>query len=91
MILGAFLVGGVIAIWTGMHWAFDLRGLTTRRCVRIRQRRAETWDVTPDAANGLDASGNLLARPGYLRFLGAVMAVAGLLLILVTYALWELG
>ncbi|MFJ4712527.1 hypothetical protein [Streptomyces sp. NPDC088785] len=90
VILGAFLVGGVVAIWTGMHWALDLRGLTTRRGGRVRHRRDGAWDVTGPASD-LDATGNLLARPGYLRLLGAMMALAGLLLILVAYALWQLG
>ncbi|MYW66561.1 hypothetical protein GTY65_21215 [Streptomyces sp. SID8379] len=90
MILGAFLVGGVVAIWTGMNWAFDLRGITTRRCDRIRRKQSDSWGVV-GSVNGLDGSANLLARPGYLRVLGAVMALAGLLLILVTYVLWQLG
>ncbi|MEV5611353.1 hypothetical protein [Streptomyces sp. NPDC052225] len=76
VILGAFLVGGLVALWTGMNWALDIRGIATRRGNR---------------ATGLDASGNLLARPGYLRVLGAVMALAGVLLIVVTYVLWQLG
>ncbi|MEU6843184.1 hypothetical protein ABZ930_15070 [Streptomyces sp. NPDC046716] len=90
VILGAFLVGGIIAIWTGMNWALDLRGITTRRWERIRHRQHGPWDVTGTAGD-LDATGDLLARPGYLRLLGAVMALAGLLLILVAYALWQLG
>ncbi|WP_338695219.1 hypothetical protein V2W30_09340 [Streptomyces sp. Q6] len=53
VLLGAFLVGGLVALWTGMHWALDIRGT--------------------------------------LRLLGAVMALAGVLLVLVTYVLWQLG
>ncbi|WP_353941798.1 hypothetical protein ABII15_09260 [Streptomyces sp. HUAS MG91] len=87
VILGAFLVGGVVAIWTGMNWALDLRGITTRR---VRHKRDASWDVT-STVNDLDATGDLLARPGYLRLLGAVMTLAGLLLIVVAYALWQLG
>ncbi|WP_372346981.1 hypothetical protein [Streptomyces sp. KL116D] len=70
VILGAFLLGGVVAVWTGVNWALDLRGISTRRGA---------------------AAPTVFARPGYLRLLGALMAVAGLLLILVAYALWHLG
>ncbi|MFD8570977.1 hypothetical protein [Streptomyces sp. NPDC057694] len=91
VILGAFLVGGIVAIWTGMNWALDLRGITTRRCERIRHKQPTPWNMTTPA-NDLDTTTHdLLARPGYLRFLGAVMALAGLLLIVVAYALWQLG
>ncbi|WP_406107620.1 hypothetical protein OG698_34220 [Streptomyces sp. NBC_01003] len=39
----------------------------------------------------LDASPTIFGTPGYLRFPGALMALAGLLLLVVTYAAWHLG
>ncbi|MEU7422430.1 hypothetical protein [Streptomyces sp. NPDC040750] len=43
------------------------------------------------AMGRLGGSPSLFAAPGYLRFLGAVMAGAGLLLLVAMYALWRLG
>ncbi|MCX4607852.1 MULTISPECIES: hypothetical protein [Streptomyces] len=39
----------------------------------------------------LGGSPTLFATPGYLRFLGALMAFAGVILCVVAYALWHLG
>ncbi|MFB7510934.1 hypothetical protein [Streptomyces broussonetiae] len=81
-----FAVGGMVALWCGLSWAFDVRGITTRRAERIHRRNQETW-----AMGRLGGSPNLFASVGYLRFLGAVMAGAGLLLLVAVYALWHLG
>ena len=81
-----FAVGGMVFLWCGLSWAFDVRGITTRRAERIRRRNEETW-----AMGRLGGAPNLFASAGYLRFLGAVMAGAGLLLLVAVYALWHLG
>ncbi|MGW6136588.1 hypothetical protein [Streptomyces sp. NPDC055140] len=87
VLLAVFALGGLVALWCGVSWAFDVRGITTRRSERIRQKNADTW-----AAMGrLDASPTVFATPGYLRFLGALMAFAGLVLLAVSYALWHLN
>ncbi|RFC76442.1 hypothetical protein DXZ75_15400 [Streptomyces sp. AcE210] len=87
MLLAVFALGGLVALWCGVSWAFDVRGITTSRSERIRRKNADTW-----AAMGrLDASPTVFATPGYLRFLGALMAFAGLVLLIVSYALWHLG
>jgi len=87
VMLAVFLLAGLVALWCGVNWAFDVRGITTRRSERIRRKNADTW-----AAMGrLGASPTIFGTPGYLRFLGALMALAGLLLLLATYALWHLG
>ncbi|MEU0336382.1 hypothetical protein [Streptomyces sp. NPDC006193] len=82
-----FAVGGIVGLWCGLSWAFDVRGITTRRAERIRRRNEETWM----AMGRLGGAQPLFATPGYLRFLGAVMAGAGLLLLVAAYALWHLG
>ncbi|MES4891799.1 hypothetical protein [Streptomyces sp. NPDC096012] len=82
-----FAVGGAVALWCGSNWAFDVRGISTRRAERIRRRSEEA----SMAAGRLGGAPTLFATPGYLRFLGAVMAGAGLLLLTVAYALWHLG
>ncbi|WP_405611718.1 hypothetical protein [Streptomyces sp. NBC_00076] len=87
VLLSVFFLGGVVALWSGVSWAFDIRGITTRRAERIRQRNADMWATTGQ----LGGSPSIFAAPGYLRFLGALMAVAGMLMLLVTYALWHLG
>ncbi|GHF02455.1 hypothetical protein GCM10014715_68240 [Streptomyces spiralis] len=82
-----FAVGGLLALWCGVNWAFDVRGITTRRAERIRRRNEGLW-----AASGrLGGSPTLFATPGYLRFLGTLMAGAGLVLLVAAYALWRLG
>ncbi|MGW6361487.1 hypothetical protein ACWFR5_41530 [Streptomyces sp. NPDC055092] len=87
VMLAVFLLGGLAALWCGVNWAFDVRGITTRRSERILRKNADTW-----AAMGrLDASPTIFGTPGYLRFLGTLMALAGLLMLLATYALWHLG
>ncbi|MGW0081626.1 hypothetical protein [Streptomyces sp. NPDC003393] len=76
-------VGGLLALWCGVNWAFDVRGITTRRAERIRRRNEGLW-----AASGrLGGAPTLFATPGYLRFLGTLMAGAGLVLLVVAYAL----
>ncbi|MFE5024830.1 hypothetical protein ACFRAO_16205 [Streptomyces sp. NPDC056656] len=86
-LLGIFLLAGLVALWCGVNWAFDVRGITTRRSERIRRKNADTW-----AAMGrLDASPTVFGTPGYLRFLGALMAFAGLVMLVAAYALWHLN
>ncbi|KAF5998024.1 hypothetical protein BOG92_045750 [Streptomyces sp. WAC00263] len=87
VILAVFLLGGLVALWCGMSWAFDVRGITTRRSERIRRKNEESWA----AVGRLGGSPTLFATPGYLRFLGALMAFAGVILCVVAYALWHLG
>ncbi|MFJ7152294.1 hypothetical protein ACIQVT_29565 [Streptomyces sp. NPDC100445] len=82
-----FAVGGMVALWCGLSWAFDVRGVTTRRAERIRRRNEET----SMAMGRLGGAPPFFATPGYLRFMGAVMAGAGLLLLIAAYALWHLG
>ncbi|MFB6677441.1 hypothetical protein ACFCWG_34560 [Streptomyces sp. NPDC056390] len=87
VLLVVFALGGLVALWCGVSWAFDVRGITTRRSERIRRKNADTW-----AAMGrLDAAPGLFGTPGYLRFLGTLMAFAGLVLLIVSYALWHLN
>lgn len=87
-LLAVFCVGGLVAVWCGINWAFDIRGITTRRSERIRRRNADVWASTGRIDAG---AGSLFGSTGYHRFLGAVMAVAGLFLLLVTVVLWHLG
>jgi hypothetical protein len=87
VVLTIFLLGGLAAFGSGVSWAFDVRGITTRRSERIRRKNEDSW-----AAMGrLGGSPTIFATPGYLRFLGALMAFAGLVLCVVAYALWHLG
>ncbi|MER5534342.1 hypothetical protein [Streptomyces mirabilis] len=87
VVLAVFLLGGLVALWCGVSWAFDVRGITTRRSERMRRKNEESW-----AAMGrLGGSPTVFATPGYLRFLGALMAFAGVILCVVAYALWHLG
>ncbi|MGW6396648.1 hypothetical protein [Streptomyces sp. NPDC055134] len=87
VLLSVFALGGLVALWCGVSWAFDVRGITTRRSERIRRKNADT-----SAAMGrLDAAPSLFGTPGYLRFLGALMAFAGLVLLAASYALWHLN
>ncbi|MET9079489.1 hypothetical protein ABZX95_47125 [Streptomyces sp. NPDC004232] len=81
-----FALGGMVLLWCGLGWAFDVRGITTRRSERIHRKNQETW-----AMGHLGGSPNLFASVGYLRFLGAVMAGAGLILLIAAYALWRLS
>lgn len=82
-----FAIAGAAALWCGLSWAFDVRGISTRRAERMRRRNEEAWM----AMGRLGGSPTLFATPGYLRFLGAVMASAGLLLFIAAYAMWHLG
>ncbi|MFI0236902.1 hypothetical protein [Streptomyces sp. NPDC016845] len=63
VLLTVFAVGGVIALCTGLCWAFDIRGLPVRRT----------------------------RTAGQPRLLGALLALAGLVLLAIVYALWQLG
>ncbi|RVU17956.1 hypothetical protein EOT10_33185 [Streptomyces antnestii] len=87
VLLSVFLLAGLVAVWAGVNWAFDVRGIATRRSERIRRRNADAW-----AAMGrLDGSPTMFGSVGYLRFLGVLMAFAGLVMLLAAYALWRLG
>ncbi|GAA2447647.1 hypothetical protein ACFPFX_31475 [Streptomyces mauvecolor] len=81
--IGILVVGGIAALWCGVSWAFNVRGITVRRAEEIRQRHAVQL--------GGVSSGTMWARPWYHRLLGAVLAVAGLVLVIAGYALWHLG
>ncbi|MGW3207446.1 hypothetical protein [Streptomyces sp. NPDC001135] len=87
VILAVFAVAGLVTLWCGVNWAFDVRGITTSRSERIRRRNEERWA----AVGRPGGSPTLFASAGYLRFLGAVMAFAGALLLVATYALWHLN
>ncbi|MGY0023098.1 hypothetical protein ACVHNB_29580 [Streptomyces sp. YJ-C3] len=88
VLLAVFALGGLVAVWAGLSWALDVRGITVRRSERIRQRSAQRWG----GVGRLDApSANVFGSVGYLRFLGVVLACAGLVLLVITYALWHLG
>ncbi|PJN10157.1 hypothetical protein CG723_20355 [Streptomyces sp. CB01635] len=87
VVLAIFSLVGLVCLWCGVNWAFDVRGITTRRSERIRQRNAHMLGM-PGA---LDAPTTVFGSVGYLRFLGALMAFAGLVLFVVAYALWHLG
>ncbi|MFD5076861.1 hypothetical protein [Streptomyces sp. NPDC058371] len=87
VVLAVFLLGGLAALWCGVNWAFDVRGITTRRAERIQRKNEQVWAT----AGRLGGPSNLFATPGYLRFLGALMVFAGLVLLTATYALWHLG
>lgn len=57
VVLTVFLLGGLAAFWCGVSWAFDVRGITTRRSERIRRKNEESW-----AAMGrLDGSPTIFA------------------------------
>ncbi|MFG2602185.1 hypothetical protein ACGFT2_01250 [Streptomyces sp. NPDC048514] len=82
-----FAVGGVVALWCGLSWAFDVRGITTRRVERMRRRSEEA----SMAMGRLGGAPTFFATSGYVRFLGSVMAGAGLLMLTAAYALWHLN
>ncbi|MGW4322883.1 hypothetical protein ACWEMW_27400 [Streptomyces sp. NPDC004684] len=86
MIQIVFAAGGLLALWCGVNWAFDVRGITTRRAERIRRKSQETW---ADMGR-LGGPTTFYSSVGYLRFLGAVMAGAGLLLVVAACVLWRL-
>ncbi|MER6029214.1 hypothetical protein [Streptomyces sp. NPDC001851] len=79
VLLVVFAAGGLTALWCGVNWAFDVRGITTSRSERIRRR----W--------GVAGRPTLFSSAGYLRFLGAVLALAGSVLLLAAYELWHLN
>ncbi|MGV9276194.1 hypothetical protein [Streptomyces griseosporeus] len=87
VILVVFGVAGLAALWCGLSWAFDVRGITTRRSERIRRRREEAWAAMGRLGGGTPT---LSGSVGYLRLLGVAMAGAGAVLLLATYALWHL-
>jgi hypothetical protein len=87
VLLVVFAVGGLVSLWCGVSWAFNVRGITARRAERIRRSREEAWA----AVGRLGGSPTLFASAGYLRFLGALMAFAGSLMLIAAYALWHLG
>ncbi|WP_329581694.1 hypothetical protein [Streptomyces sp. NBC_01361] len=86
VVLAIFSLAGLVCLWCGVNWAFDVRGITTRRSERIRQRNAHILGM-PGA---LDAPTTVFGSVGYLRFLGALMTFAGLILLVAAYALWHL-
>ncbi|MFG2479374.1 hypothetical protein [Streptomyces fagopyri] len=87
VVLAIFLVGGLAALWCGVSWACDVRGITTRRAERTPHKNEDAW-----AAMGrLGAPSTVFATPGHLRFLDTLMAFAGLSPLTVVYALWHLG
>ncbi|MFG2524379.1 hypothetical protein [Streptomyces sp. NPDC048527] len=88
VVLVIFVLAGLVCLWCGVNWAFDVRGITTRRSERIRQRNAGILGM-PGALDA--APTTVFGSVGYLRFLGALMAFAGLILLVATYALWHLG
>lgn len=89
VIVGVFAVGGLIALWCGASWAFNVRGIADRRAENIRQRR----QLSGARLGQLDGapSGLMWAQPWYQRLLGAAMAVAGLVMLLAGAMLWHLG
>ncbi|MEU6772975.1 hypothetical protein [Streptomyces sp. NPDC046759] len=80
-------VGGLVALWCGVNWAFDVRGITTHRSERIRRRNEETWTATGRPGG----SPTFFASVGRLRFLGALLAFTGSVMLLAAYALWSLN
>ncbi|MFJ8823519.1 hypothetical protein ACIREE_17200 [Streptomyces sp. NPDC102467] len=88
VLLAVFALGGVVALWAGLSWAFDIRGSTVRRSQRIRQRTADRWGG-PERLGTPPA--NVFGSVGYLRFLGVMLAFAGVVLLVIVYALWQLG
>lgn len=83
MIIGIFVVGGIAALWCGVSWAFNVRGITVRRAEAIRRRHAMQLDGV--------SSGAMWPQPWYHRLLGALLTVAGLVLVIAGYALWHLN
>ncbi|WP_406506672.1 hypothetical protein [Streptomyces sp. NBC_00212] len=83
VIVGIFVVGGLAALWCGVNWAFNVRGIAVRRAEAIRQRHAMQL--------GGVSSGTMWAQPWYHRLLGAVLTAAGLVLVIAGYALWHLS
>ena len=82
-----FALAGLAALWSGLNWAFDVRGITTRRAENIRRRTAGTHALMGQ----LDGSSTFFSQPWYLRMLGGFMAFAGLVLLIAAYALWHLN
>ncbi|MEV1021710.1 hypothetical protein [Streptomyces sp. NPDC050264] len=88
VLLVVFAFGGVVALWAGLSWALDIRGITVRRSQRIRQRTADRWGG-PERLGAPPA--NMFGSVGYLRFLGVMLAFTGIVLLVIVYALWHLG
>jgi hypothetical protein len=79
VVIAFFALGGLAAVWFGVSWAFDVRGIAGRRAESIRRRHQLS-------------GGSVLmwAQPWYHRMLGAFLALAGLVLLTAAYALWHL-
>ncbi|MDF3298433.1 hypothetical protein [Streptomyces tropicalis] len=84
-----FLPAGLVALWCGLSWAFDVRGITTRRAQTSRRRAQAIRNPTGDLFGQPQRAG-LFGSPGILRFLGAAMALGGLVMLIANYALWQL-
>jgi len=69
-----------------VNWAFEVRGITTGGPSGFG-RNADVLG----GGGGLGAPPDVLGSVGYLRFLGVLMAFAGLILLVAAYALWHLG
>ncbi|MEW2082574.1 hypothetical protein [Streptomyces sp. NPDC005283] len=87
VIIAVFVLGGLVAVWCGASWAFNVRGVATRRAENIRQR----YLLGGAQLGQLDRSPTMWAQPWYQRLMGAFMAFAGLVMVLAGGALWHLG
>ncbi|MET9361387.1 hypothetical protein ABZX93_10775 [Streptomyces sp. NPDC006632] len=83
MIIGVFAIVGLVALWCGASLAFNVRGIAVARAEAVRQRSGMRLDAV--------YSGGRWARPGYYRLLGAVLMLAGAVIVIAAYALWHLG
>ncbi|MEU9011374.1 hypothetical protein AB0D12_16645 [Streptomyces sp. NPDC048479] len=84
LFIAVMVLGGLVAVWCGASWAFNVRGIATRRAENIRQR----YLLGGAQLGQLDRSPTMWAQAWYQRLLGAFMAVAGLVMVLGGSALW---
>ncbi|MET7615857.1 hypothetical protein [Streptomyces sp. NPDC005408] len=87
VLIAVFVLGGLVAVWCGASWAFNVRGIATRRAENIRQR----YLLGGAQLGQLDRSPTMWAQPWYQRLMGAFMAFAGLVMVLAGGALWHLN
>ncbi|WP_328673665.1 hypothetical protein OG905_19505 [Streptomyces sp. NBC_00322] len=88
VMIGVFVLAGLVAVWCGASWAFNVRGIAVRRAENIRQRH-QLGGAGLGQLGGAP-SGGMWAEPWYHRLLGAALTAAGLVLVVAGYALWHL-
>ncbi|MEU4729745.1 hypothetical protein [Streptomyces sp. NPDC023588] len=84
VVIGVFLLAGLVGVGCGASWAFNVRGIAVRRAESIRLRQQ------PVGMQLAQSAGSMWAQPWYHRVLGAAMMGAGLVMVAAGYALWHL-